>query len=448
MRKVIFIDSLNKRFEMPIDKFVEIFNKLYISNKNDIVFNLASKENLKITPLIHPKELGKIIIFEAAQRFDYAPAHNIFSLMWAKNFYELGYSVYLIDMANKHISDFQNILKTINPDFIFDAHNWVANQEEFIKRGVIPRVDFFKIGCPIVVLIGELPLWKDGSLTSLKTLEVMRAYNELFIILCHEKQWCSFFKNFGIKNVYFLPHYAPAEFSYPTENMPKSYPISFVGNFHKPVCHLPKELTEIVNKHLILKKQDFGYNFIHQLMREVFTVWPSQGWEKLEIICNQIGANFENMRYFILKEIINHHRLILFGTCVPKEFKEHPNVKYEGPAHWLLLPIIFGMTAINLNIHRIVFDTSTQERSFMFIFSKAFFLADYKEIFKDLFPTCYKEFTFKTVDELLKKIDYYLHHEDERKAISEELYKTAIESHTLKHRAKTVLELLGKKYSE
>ncbi len=448
MRKVIFIDSLNNRFEMPMDDFVNTFNKLYASGEGNIVFNLTPKENLKITALIHPKELGRIVVFEAAQRFEYAPGHNIFSLMWAKNFYELGYSTYLVDMSNKHSPNFQRILEDINPDFIFDAHNWAANQEEFVKKGIIPQVDFMKLGRPIVVLIGELPLWKDGSLVSLETLEVMKTYNDLFMVLCHEKKWCNFFKDYGIKNVHFLPHYAPSELCYPTDTMPKSYPVSFVGNFYKPICILPSELADLVNKHLELKKRNLGHNAIHMIMEEALSRWPDRGWERLEMICNQIGTRFENIRYFILKEIADKHRLTLFGTQVPEDFKNHPNVDYRGPAHWLFIPIIFGMTAINLNIHRIVFDTGTQERSFMLIFSKAFFLTDYKEIFKEFFPTCYKEFTFKTVKELSKKIDYYLNHEDERKAISEELYNTAKKNHTLKHRAKAVLKLLGKGYAE
>jgi len=445
MRKVIFIDNQNRRFESEVHTFMNLLNKQYFSTQDDIVFRLWPKENIQVVELPHPQELGKVLIFETT-KVNYAPAHNIFSLMWAKSFYELGYSVYLLDIAHKISGNLQQILEEINPDLIFDTHNYVANQEDLINMGFIPKANFLKLGCPIVLLIGELPLWTNGSLVSLKTLEMIKQYNALFTVLCHEKNWCYFFKKFDIKNVHFLPHFAPMEFSYPTDNLPKAYPISFVGNFLSPTHSLEDNLLALVNRHLSLKKQDFSYNFISAVMEEVFKEGDNKRWDKLSQICNHIGYQYENMRYFILSTLVNHYPLVLFGERIPEEFKTQPNVVYKGPAHWTWLPIIFGMTAINLNIHRIVFDTSTQERTFMLIFSKAFFLADYKEIFKELFPKFYKEFTFRNIGELVEKVDYYLRHESERREIAEALYTEVKNKHTMKHRAKVVLELLGKRY--
>ena len=51
-----------------------------------------------VSPLIlkHSRGLGEIVIFESYVEHPYAPAFNIFPLMWAKAFYELGYSVHLV----------------------------------------------------------------------------------------------------------------------------------------------------------------------------------------------------------------------------------------------------------------------------------------------------------------------------------------------------------------
>ncbi len=445
MRKIIFIDSQRHRFEAEISKFMQALTQRFVANSENIVIELFPEEKVKIKRLIHPKELGRIVIFETT-KFQYAPAHNIFSLMWAKAFYELGYSVYLLDIIYKKASNLRDIIKEINPCFIFDNHNIVANQNQLIAAKKIPSVNFLELGCPIVLLVGELPLWQEGSLISLETLQFIRKHNRLFYVLCHDKSWCLIFEKFGIKNVHFLLHYAPYEFSYPTNHLAKSYPISFVGNFFAPSHSLSDELLSLIDTHFEFKNKDLGYKFVANLTQQILQQSNLSSWQKLAWACEQLGCQYERLRYFVITELIKDFKLSLFGKLVPSDLINHPNVDYQGPAHWLMLPIIFGMTAINLNIHRVVFDTGTQERSFMFIFSKAFFLADYKEIFSQLFPETYKEFTFRTVKELKEKITYYLKHESERIEISEKLYQKAISQYTMKQRAQEILTMLGLRY--
>ena len=446
MRKIIFIDSQRQRFETEIHKFMQTLNQRYLSNLGDIVFELFPKEEIKVKEFIHPKELGRIVIFETT-KVEYAPGHNIFSLMWAKCFYELGYSVYLLDILYKKASNFQGLIKKINPNLILDNHNVVANQSQLIATQKIPPVNFLELGCPVVLLVGELPLWQEGSLISLETLQFIKKHNHLFYIFCHDKSWCLFFERFGIKNVDFLLHYTPYEFSYPTEYLAKTYPISFVGNFFAPSPnHLPKGILTLINNSLQFKKNDLGYKCVTNLIEKILQNGGLRSWHHLAYACNQIGYQYESIRYFVISELIKKYKLTLFGKLVPSDLANHPNIDYKGPAHWLMLPIIFGMTAINLNIHRVVFDTGTQERSFMLIFSKAFFLTDYKEIFSELFPETYKKFTFRTVKELKEKIAYYLKHDNERREISENLYQKAISKYTMRHRAQEILNLLGLRY--
>ena len=108
-----------------------------------------------------------------------------------------------------------------------------------------------------------------------------------------------------------------------------------------------------------------------------------QKWQIVTTLHNAFGFVYENFRYFVLSKLAERYEIDLWGWpwIIPNEIKNHPKIKYNGPAYWLQLPIIFSTTKINLNIHRIVYDTGTQERTFILAFCKAFFLADNKEIF-------------------------------------------------------------------
>ena len=49
--------------------------------------------------------------------------------------------------------------------------------------------------------------------------------------------------------------------------------------------------------------------------------------------------------------------------------------------------------------------------------------------------------TFKSVDELFRSVEYYLHHEKEREAIAESGYQEVIARHTYRHRMRELLDL-------
>jgi len=428
MKKIVIIDSQEQRFEQDVLQFMNWLNKAYFNTEGDIVINLAFQEEKTIFSLEHLHPLGNIVVFDSIRRFKYAPAFDTFPLMWAKNFYELGYSVYLFPRPKNKGEDekVKSFLRNINPILLFN-----------------PPLSL-DTGYPIIKIVQEVPLWEGGGL-SIKEMQAIKEKTEQCFVFCVERSWCKILREFGIKNVYFLPHFAPLEICYPTEHLEKSYDISFVGNLMRPQCNLPSEIKRLVDGHLKKKKEDYGYQFLSLLDKDIFELYnKAQGWEIMKAVHTNLGFHYENMRYFILSKLAEKYKITLWGWpwCIPEEFKKHPNIDYKGPARWVYLPIIFGLSKINLNVHRIVYDYATQERTFMFAFCKAFFLTDYKEIFKDFFPEVYKEITFRDISELNVKVDYYLTHESERREIVNYLYKEAISHHTMKQRAKQILKVM------
>lgn len=298
-----------------------------------------------------------------------------------------------------------------------------------------------------ITIVHDLPLWESAFSRQ----EMEKAKNTAnYFLFCVDKTWCNILKDYGIKNVYFLPHYFPAELCYSVEDLPKMYRLSFVGNFLKPHFNSSLMLKTVVDFHLSQKKEDFHYDFISNVNKQIQRLYSKSKWDVLTDLHESFGFNYENFRYFVLSNLVERYKLALWGWpwCIPEEFKKHPNVQYNGPAHWLQLPIIFGLTEINLNIHRIVYDSGTQERTFLFAFCKAFFLTDHKEIFRDFLPHVYRDITFSNLKQLFAKIEYFSQYEKERKDIVNYIYETALSKHTIKDRAKEILQVVQLKYRE
>jgi len=421
--KLIIFDSQQNKFEVEIEEFIRVLQQsLFI--KKDVIIQFPTPKQTFHFP--HPDPIGSIIVFGSKINFPFAPAYSVFPFMWAKAFYELGYSIYLLPQpeTQQDVKEAQEFVNHCTPTMIFRP---VAGVE--YKH------------CPLVVTITEIPLWEGGSI-SLQDLVKCKGKDNLFIF-CIEKSWVGICKKLGIKNVYFIPHFAPWEICYHTHSLPKIYPICFVGNFAKPQ-NIP-QVDMFIKKHFEHKNNSFDYPMIENLLLELVFHHP---WNKIAEICSCLGFKCEGMRYFIISNLIQKYKLTLFGWNVPLEIISHPNVDYKGPAMWLHLPAIFGMSVINLNLHRVVYDYSTQERTFMLIFSKNFFLTDCKELFKTYFPEVYKEICFKNLKELQNKIDYYLKHDHERQEIVKYLFQIAISKHTMQHRAIEILEALNLPYKE
>ncbi len=82
---------------------------------------------------------------------------------------------------------------------------------------------------------------------------------------------------------------------------------------------------------------------------------------------------------------------------------------------------IYSNSKINLNITSLQFDTAVINRVIDVGFSGGFILTDYRDDLKKL--TCVsEEISYRTIDELNSKIEYYLSHKREREEIAEQFH--------------------------
>lgn len=98
---------------------------------------------------------------------------------------------------------------------------------------------------------------------------------------------------------------------------------------------------------------------------------------------------------------------------------------------------------ISLNPHHPLNDIyGVNRRTYDIAACKGFQLADYRNDMEKVFKINQEIICFETLDELKKKIEYYLKHSDERNEIAEAAYKRVINEHTYEHRARDILDLI------
>ena len=118
MRSLIIKDTQSRVYRYSLDDFLKWLNEAYRSSNGDVTITLPTpKEEKSGFVLKHPHPLGDIVVFNSARMHPYAPVFNVFSLMWAKTFFELGYSVRLL--PNERTREIKEYIKKTSPCLIF-----------------------------------------------------------------------------------------------------------------------------------------------------------------------------------------------------------------------------------------------------------------------------------------------------------------------------------------
>ncbi len=120
--------------------------------------------------------------------------------------------------------------------------------------------------------------------------------------------------------------------------------------------------------------------------------------------------------------------------------------KYKSRHHGLIgpdqLPDCYASSRINLNFHSVQCPTSLNIRDFDIPRSGGFLLTDWVEDTEEGLLQDNKHFCVFHPQNLLEKVDYYLHNPDEARHIAEKGCEWVAAHHTPRHRARTILENL------
>lgn len=119
--------------------------------------------------------------------------------------------------------------------------------------------------------------------------------------------------------------------------------------------------------------------------------------------------------------------------------------KHHGEAWGLNMYNVLANSKISLNRH---IDAAENNANNMRLYESTgvgtMLLTDMKDNLHELFEIGKEVVTYKTKEELLEKITYYLAHDDERKRIAKAGQERTLKEHTYEHRMKEVSDILEK----
>ena len=275
------------------------------------------------------------------------------------------------------------------------------------------------------------------------------------------------FKNHGIKNVFYLPMAAPVEY-YDSMKMTEKEKtvfgadISFVGStynedrqdFFKYIDGVNDYTAGYLKAIMKMQGEVYGSFILEELLtdnilRELQRVCPIQRGEDEWETDAWIYAN-----YFLARKLTGEQRMeqleLLGETHLVKLYapEKTPNLKHVincGPVDYNReMPIVFKNSKINLNMTLRSIHTGIPLRAMDIMGSGGFLLTNYQEDFLDFFEPGVDYVFYSSRDEMVKLVDYYLEHEEERREIAQNGYNKMKSGHTYRDR----IELLIKRMKE
>ncbi len=286
--------------------------------------------------------------------------------------------------------------------------------------------------------------------------------NPCNVIYVFDKSLYAQFRDAGISTVRYMPLAANTERldrMSRTESLPTLYDISFVGSLYverergnyydQMAVNLPDYANGYLDGLIAAQLKIQGYNFIEELLGPVINdlceAFPLQpfGMETREFLYAQgiINRRITAIeRLDLLADIAGKHRVDLFTHY--KEFSM-PNLYNHGEVYsYDEFPRVIKQSKINLNITLRSIHSGIPLRAFEIMGSGGFLLSNYQADFLDFFVPGEDFVYYEDKSDLLRKIDYYLIHEDERKEIAKNGHDKVAAAHTYRHRIREMLDFI------
>ena len=343
--------------------------------------------------------------------------------------------------------EFQKALREHVPDFVF-SFNFLPVVSKVCNKENVIYVSWVY----------------DNPEVFLYSFQVINPCN---IVLMFDSDEYKTFVERGVNTVHYLPLAAStrrldAIVPTPEEIEKFNADISFVGSLYTERKQYFEEiypeldpytqgyLDALINSQL----QVDGLNFIEASLspeiiariQDVVQLSPyPDGAESLEFLIANYIINREitiRERREILTMIGKKHPLKLFTYNQNSAFSAE-GITNMGPADYFLdMPIVFKESKINLNITLRSIKHAIPLRVFDILGAGGFLISNYQADLVYHFVPDEDFVYYESRDDLLNKIDYYLAHDDERKAIAENAHRKISEYHTFDVRVEEILDIV------
>ncbi len=231
------------------------------------------------------------------------------------------------------------------------------------------------------------------------------------------------------------------------------YDISFVGSLYlekgnyfdqiEPV--LPEYTRGYLKALIMIQLKILGYDLVGDMLPfildDLYKAYPIEPMrdsaEPVSFFYEQHVINRRITaieRIDLLEAIARRYPVDLFTHI--KDFSLPGLHVHGGVDYFLEMPLIFKRSKINLNITLRSIKSGIPLRAFDIMGSGGFLLSNYQADFLDLFVPGEDFVYYKSKGDLLQKVDYYLKHDEERKAIARNGHDKIVAKHTYRHRIK------------
>ena len=265
----------------------------------------------------------------------------------------------------------------------------------------------------------------------------------------------------GLKNVYHLPLAADTvwgeQLGVTDEEIRRySCDMSFIGSLYtnnlydKTIGQFPEDMQESFAR--LLENSAFvwdGQERLHmssELVENVRTLCPDMFDEPHmpdEYFLRKffMGRKLTHVERTLMMELLAERYDIHLYTrdteVVPEGVRRFPEI--DGSDGALK---VFKASRINLNITLRSIASGVPLRVFDIMSMGGFVLSDRQEEISELFEEGKDIVTYRTPEELVDKVDYYLKHEDERAKIAASGYRKVKEQHTYESRLDKIISIL------
>lgn len=302
----------------------------------------------------------------------------------------------------------------------------------------------------------------DSPDTSLYTDIAKCEYNYVFVM---DKMQYARMKKQGLRHVFYLPLAANVDRTSgliitEEDEMTYNHDISFVGSLYQENGY---------NEKLHLFKPETKDRFA-RIIQNIALHW-GKGYECFDILEDQeVDQVYEELRVYIdselkidkkymlelyllsrkiteidricvLNALAMNHEVTLY-TKSDTSALENVNVK-GGINYDDVMPKIFYLSKINLNITLRSIETGIPLRVFDIMSVGGFVMSNYQEELEELFVPDEEIVLFKDIPELLYKVDYYLSHEEERLRIAMNGYKKVRECYDIENAVSRILKIVN-----
>lgn len=279
--------------------------------------------------------------------------------------------------------------------------------------------------------------------------------NPCNVIFVFDKKIYQEFHDSGIKTVHYMPLAVNTErLDHMTLDAQScKYDISFVGSlyleelsyFERMSIRLSDYAKGYLDSLMAAQMRIQGYNFIEEslgsVIEELYRALPIHFGHENRATREYFYAHYvidrkitSDERIELLSAIARQHRVDLF--TLSKEF-QLPNVYNHGAVDpYTGAPFVYKQSRINLNITLRSIERGIPLRAFDIMGAGGFLISNFQADFLDYFVPGEDFIYYEDKEDLLKKIDYYLDHEQERKIIAKNGHDKVAAGHTFRHRVR------------